>query len=74
MNEEGKFWVSIWSVVAGGIVLLASLLVFSTHLTDKKIVEMVSLGANPVVARCSFSAVRNEEAILCMEAVKNESK
>ena len=74
MNGEGKFWVSVWSVVVGGFVLLVSLLVFSSHLTDKKVVEMVSLGANPIVARCSLSAVRNEEAILCMEAVKNESK
>ena len=74
MNEEGKFWVAIWSVVTGGLVLLVSLLVFSNHIADKKVVEMVSLGANPIVARCSLSALRNEEALLCLEAVKNESK
>ena len=74
MNGEGKFWVAVWSIVSGGIVLFVSLLAFSSHLTDKKVVEMVSLGVNPIVARCSLSAVRNEKALLCMEAVKNESK
>ena len=64
--DENQFWCTVWGVVATGIVAIIFSIGYFTHLSDKKIVEMVKLGASPMEARCAMIATSQSSACYMM--------
>ena len=54
MDNEGKFWFSIWSTVICGVLMLCVIGAYSSHLKDEKLLEMVKRGADPLRAKCGL--------------------
>ena len=58
---DGKFWLSIWSVVMIFIVAVTSIGVYSGHLDDQRDLEMAKNGLHKYkVERCNSVAITEE--------------
>lgn len=68
MDNENKFWLSLWTMVAFSIVLLTAIACYSEHLEDTKVVEMVKEGADPMRASCSLNLTTKRS--ICDEVLK----
>lgn len=75
-KDENNFWLSLWALLGFVIITCSALGAYSGHLEDQKLVEMVSKGADPVVAKCAldFPSERGAGSVVCLEAFKNASK
>jgi len=54
MNSEGKFWVSIWGIIA---VVVCVIVINATNFyagQEQRTVDMVEFGASPVEAACAL--------------------
>jgi hypothetical protein len=74
-KDENNFWVGVWTLVGIVLIALCALGVYANHIEDQKVVDLVSKGADPIVAKCSLE-LSNQGAIplICVEALKNASK
>lgn len=61
MDKENTFWFALWTMAAGSVLLLFTLAAYSSHLEDKKLVEMVKSGANPLIAKCALSSMESSK-------------
>lgn len=54
MSDESKFWISVNAIISTALVLivLISVLYWDSH--NKKIVDMVKSGADPVSVMCAM--------------------
>lgn len=74
-KDENNFWVGVWALVGTFTIALFSLGVYSSHLEDQKVVELVSKGTDPIVAKCSLDFPSQGAApLVCVEAFKNAIK
>lgn len=55
MDNENKFWLSLWTMVAVTFLTVCSIGSYSSHLEDSKLVQMVQSGADPLKAKCALS-------------------
>jgi len=55
MNEEGKFWVAVWTVATVAVVSIIAAVVIYNIDYNAKIVKMVQTGVSPVEAVCGLS-------------------
>lgn len=54
MHSRDKFWLGLWTVVIAGF--LGAIYMFTTTSmeTDKKILEAIKAGADPIAAACAI--------------------
>jgi hypothetical protein len=57
MDTE-QFWISVWALLAAATVILAFVISGYVQSQDKKVLEMVLNGADPIEAACSMHDVR----------------
>lgn len=70
MDSEGKFWVSIWSVI--GLVFLGVIFLSTSYWIDhnKKIVDLIGAGVDPVAAMCAMQDDYGTMPVCIILAVK----
>ena len=74
-NNENNFWVGFWTLAGIVLIALTTLGVYAGHIEDQKVVDLVSNGADPIVAKCSLElSDRGAIPLICVEALKNASK
>lgn len=74
-KDENNFWAGIWIVLGVVVMALTALVVYAGHLEDQKVVDLVSKGSDPIVAKCSLDFPTQSAApLVCVEALKNASK
>lgn len=74
-KDENNFWVAVWTIVGTVIIALTVLGVYAGHIEDQKVVDLVSKGAAPLVAKCSLNfQTQGAGPLICVEAFKNASK
>ena len=59
MDNENKFWLSLWTMVAVAFLGVYAIGTYSAHLEDSKLVQMVQAGADPIKAKCALSLSSN---------------
>lgn len=59
MNEEGKFWIGIWSIVATCFVALVLAITLTMWSKRQHLNEMVSKGADPIRVACALDMYDN---------------
>ena len=74
-KDENTFWVALWSLGATVVTVIVALCVYAGHIEDQKVVELVSKGADPIVAKCSLDfPTQGAAPLICVEAFKNANK
>lgn len=74
-KDENNFWVAVWALLGAVIIALTVLGTYAGHIEDMKVVDLVSKGADPIVAKCSLELPdRGTTPLICVEAFKNASK
>jgi hypothetical protein len=53
MNED-KFWIVIWTLAAGLVLILAFCATFNSYINNQSIERMVADGSDPLVASCAI--------------------
>lgn len=53
--SEGKFWISVWKIVATTFCVVVISGVTSCQMTNEKVARMVEAGADPMEASCAVS-------------------
>ena len=71
MDNEQKFWVSIWSIVSITLVGLVLTISSCTISQNGKITDLIKNGTDPIAARCSIVGPSSTEIAMCMTAGKH---
>ena len=64
MNQENKFWLYIWCVVAVVAISVISAVALVNWRADVMITELTRTGVDPVKARCALKAVDSISSIM----------
>lgn len=71
MDNDQKFWVSIWAIVATFILAMSIALSAFNANQDALLHEMVKKGADPIIAACALKGPSGASAApICILAVK----
>lgn len=74
-KDEKNYRVAVWALLGTVVIALATLGVYANHIEDQKVVELVSKGADPIVAKCSLDfQTQGAAPLICVEAFKNANK
>lgn len=71
MDEEGKFWATIWALGAACVLCVVAAVYAYNVQRDTKIEAMVKSGADPIFAACSLGGLRD---YLCSVYAAGERK
>ena len=55
MDNDGKFWFSLWSMVAVTAIAITAIAAVYYVDANTKITEMVKSGADPILSKCAIS-------------------
>lgn len=70
MENENKFWFSLFTMIACTLLLFGVIGTYSSHLEDAKLVEMVDNGADPIRAKCAImSSESSRSNTMCVSLV-----
>ena len=72
MNEEGKFWVATWTVLAVVSVTIAITTASYWKDHNAKVAEMVLAGVNPVSVMCALQDSFGDNPVCMVLATKGE--
>lgn len=75
MNDENKFWISIWRTAGATLCLVVATIagcsMYDTHITQ----QLIDSGKDPMQVRCALSFNTDSvRAALCMAATMKEQK
>lgn len=59
MDEEGKFWATVWGLVAVCVMAVVAATYAYNVQRDAKVAAMVETGADPILAACSLGGPRD---------------
>jgi hypothetical protein len=65
MDNDQKFWVSVWGLVAVILIVLMSLAFANGQANNKTVIELVKLGADPVAATCAVNGIGQTNIAVC---------
>jgi hypothetical protein len=72
MNDNQKYWYSIWRLVAITVCILI-VSISGCVANDRRVVtEMVKNGADPMAAYCSLGVNGSLDAVLCAQAIASK--
>ena len=71
MNEEGKFWFGIWSLVTVFTVTLILSVVYTMAGKREVMRDMVAKGADPMKVACALS-MHDDKTICVIDGVKEK--
>ena len=74
MSDDSKFWISVNAIV--GIVFISIIFLSTSYWKDHnaKIVNLIKLGVDPVVAMCAMQDDYGNTPVCVIAAVKGVSK
>lgn len=55
MDDDNKFYLAIWSLVAAVIITLIASVTIGNYVSNRQMVQMVNKGADPLAARCAIT-------------------
>lgn len=70
MDSENKFWLGLWSHVAGVVVILIAAITISSMNTNETFLKAVQAGHDPLKVTCAMGVSQNEVAMCAIIADK----
>lgn len=68
MSQEGKFWATMWSLVAACAIALIVAVYAYNERRDQQVTEMVKSGADPIYSACALGGLRDSTCSLYFAA------
>jgi hypothetical protein len=72
MNDDQKFWYSIWRLFAVLICVLAVSAAGCTMHSKNKLSEMVKNGVDPIIASCAMGGAGSLTSNLCVQIIASK--
>ena len=74
--EENGFWLRLWSLVAGVLVVIASLITVSCQADHRRLERIINNGILPGAAECAIngSSSTGDRQLFCIEQNKLEAE
>jgi hypothetical protein len=72
MNDDQKFWYSIWKLAAITVCVLIVSISGCTANDRRVVAAMIKNGADPIMARCSLGVSDSLDAMLCAQAIASK--
>ena len=72
MNNDGKFWLSIWAIVIIGSIIISSMWFTYAYKKKEIMLDMVKLGASPVEAMIATHNTTSYEQLFLLQAMRKE--
>jgi hypothetical protein len=71
MDNENKFWFSIWSITFATLVAMVGMATYNAHDRRDKWEKAVANGADPMVVSCALFEQRGVEEAACLLMAQN---
>jgi len=72
--EEGKFWLLCWVIVVLGIAVIFSGSIAYNHVKDRKVVQLIEGGVDPLEAKMSLVNLSDQQRVFYQSILLNECK
>jgi hypothetical protein len=74
MEDENKFWIKVWCIVAGfASIVVISVLSYNAHY-DSKVAVLIKAGKDPMTIKCAMSTSREDTPTCIILATKEGNK
>ena len=70
--SESQFWLTIWSMVIAGVVLIASIIGYVSYQEDLLIKQLVEKGSDPIELSCLYHYSSATE-VQCLIIAQNKA-